>query len=1035
MSDRTFPRGSEWRVWDLHVHSPYSELRNGFGSDVGQWIRLVIERAVEKEVAAIGVTDYFLVDGYEALRDFVRTPGNLESILPPDKVEAARGILLLPNIELRGPIVRTATDEGRVNFHVLFDDSLDISTIREHFLRELKFTSESAPSSGDERWSLTKTNLEDLGRRLKAEHSGFTGSDLFHGMANAIVDPESVTKVLEEQRSRFEGRYLVSVAADEDLSKISWNSHGHLARKLYVQKSHFLFSANEGTRLFALGGHKMPDGSVHYDREAFVREFKSLKPCLHGSDAHEPERLFEPERRRYTWMKADPTWLGLLQVMTEPDGRVFIGPKPRALETLPLRTTRVIDRVRVQRALGSSLKERWFDVDLPLNPEFVAVIGNKGSGKSALADIIGLAGSTRQTSSFSFLTQDRFRSKKDGKAAHFEASLIWRDGTLDGPLRLDRDPAESAQERVKYVPQGYLEEICNEFGAGKGSGRLDSELEEVIFSHIPFAERQGKGSLQSLLRHIGEEISRSIALRQLELASINGEVLRAQSQAHPAHRARLEAQAAARQRDLDAHEAAKPTPVLPPTDSDDDQAGAEVRRRLIEVRKKFSDASELLERLLAEDAALSVRVTQIERVIGALENAERAFISSISAVAGEISGLGLALDDIVKLAVDVEPLRQMQTLATQRRDVLGNPLDPAGVGAAENALDAAGEELEQLRAELAEPQQRYETYLAQLAEWEQIRQGIIGAPGVAGSYEDLKAQLEDLSDLPRRLKTLSKDRLRAIAGIYAEKQLLRNRFASYHRGVQAFLDTHPIARSEGFQLAFATQIVEKGAADALLVMIDQRRAGALHGSADGRAVLADLIDKTDWNNARSVFRFVRRVLGVVEFNNPATPLRERLKSDVSEQEFLDLLTGLSYLEPVYQLTWDGRGLDELSPGERGNLLLIFYLLVDRSDIPLVIDQPEENLDNQTVVRTLVPCIRDAKVRRQIILVTHNPNLAVVCDASQVVHASISRDGTHSVRYSSGSIEDPSFSQHLVDVLEGTKAAFDTRDSKYEAGRA
>ena len=55
--------------------------------------------------------------------------------------------------------------------------------------------------------------------------------------------------------------------------------------------------------------------------------------------------------------------------------------------------------------------------------------------------------------------------------------------------------------------------------------------------------------------------------------------------------------------------------------------------------------------------------------------------------------------------------------------------------------------------------------------------------------------------------------------------------------------------------------------------------------------------------------------------------------------------------------------EQLSPGERGNLLLIFYLLVDQNDIPLVIDQPEENLDNQTVFKTLVPSIKDAKKRR------------------------------------------------------------------------
>ena len=125
------------------------------------------------------------------------------------------------------------------------------------------------------------------------------------------------------------------------------------------------------------------------------------------------------------------------------------------------------------------------------------------------------------------------------------------------------------------------------------------------------------------------------------------------------------------------------------------------------------------------------------------------------------------------------------------------------------------------------------------------------------------------------------------------------------------------------------------------------------------------------------------------------------------------------------------GLDQLSPGERGTLLLVFYLLIDKSDIPLIIDQPEENLDNQTVYDILVPCIKEVKTRRQIIIVTHNPNLAVVCDADQVIYASIDKKDGNCVTYESGGIENPVINKHVVDVLEGTMPAFEDRDRKYD----
>ena len=99
----------------------------------------------------------------------------------------------------------------------------------------------------------------------------------------------------------------------------------------------------------------------------------------------------------------------------------------------------------------------------------------------------------------------------------------------------------------------------------------------------------------------------------------------------------------------------------------------------------------------------------------------------------------------------------------------------------------------------------------------------------------------------------------------------------------------------------------------------------------------------------------------------------------------------------------------------------------------MIDQPEENLDNETVYKTLVPCMRDAKMRRQIVVVTHNPNLAVVCDADQIIYSSIEKDGTNAVKYETGSIEDPAINRHLVDVLEGTAPAFNERAAKYLLG--
>jgi len=115
-------------------------------------------------------------------------------------------------------------------------------------------------------------------------------------------------------------------------------------------------------------------------------------------------------------------------------------------------------------------------------------------------------------------------------------------------------------------------------------------------------------------------------------------------------------------------------------------------------------------------------------------------------------------------------------------------------------------------------------------------------------------------------------------------------------------------------------------------------------------------------------------------------------------------------------------------------LLIFYLFLDKQDIPLIIDQPEENLDNQSVYGILVKFIKEAKKKRQIIIITHNPNIAVVCDAEQIIRVKIEKENKNKVSFISGAIENPTINEKIIEILEGTFPAFDNRTAKYEVSK-
>lgn len=122
-----------------------------------------------------------------------------------------------------------------------------------------------------------------------------------------------------------------------------------------------------------------------------------------------------------------------------------------------------------------------------------------------------------------------------------------------------------------------------------------------------------------------------------------------------------------------------------------------------------------------------------------------------------------------------------------------------------------------------------------------------------------------------------------------------------------------------------------------------------------------------------------------------------------------------------------REFRRLSLGQQQSVILAL-LLTSNSTSPLIIDQPEDNLDSEFIYKTLVPVIRRAKERRQVIVVTHNANIAVLGDAEQIVVLKATHNrGEITCR---GSIDDVETRSHACSVLEGTREAFERRADIY-----
>src|SRR6185312_1226240 len=114
-----------------------------------------------------------------------------------------------------------------------------------------------------------------------------------------------------------------------------------------------------------------------------------------------------------------------------------------------------------------------------------------------------------------------------------------------------------------------------------------------------------------------------------------------------------------------------------------------------------------------------------------------------------------------------------------------------------------------------------------------------------------------------------------------------------------------------------------------------------------------------------------------------------------------------------------RDFAKLSLGQQQSVLLALILSAE-SDRPLIIDQPEDNLDGEFIYSTLVPVLRRAKERRQIVIVTHNPNVAVLGDAELIIVMKAMSD--HGSIVARGSIDDHKTRNAACAILEGAKEA-------------
>ncbi len=238
--------------------------------------------------------------------------------------------------------------------------------------------------------------------------------------------------------------------------------------------------------------------------------------------------------------------------------------------------------ISFERTQKAKEGETWFSGRVSLNHGLVAIIGNKGSGKSALADIIALLGDTRSSERFSFLNKKRFLAPKTMLGEMFRAKVRWHSGREIARL-LSESVEETGPEFVKYIPQNYLETICSELKESRES-QFDHELMDVIFSHVSDADALGKETLPDLIEYLTNEKEQRILQLSLELSEVNVAIVALEDQLTDEYRKGVESRLEQRRSELKAHDEARPSEVTEPSQDPNEQEATDiVKQELAEL--------------------------------------------------------------------------------------------------------------------------------------------------------------------------------------------------------------------------------------------------------------------------------------------------------------------------------------------------------------------------------------------------------------------------------------------------------------------
>ena len=946
-----FQRGSEWRRWDLHIHTPFTRKNDCFTGCADsskpeeekireKWdnfFKSILDYIGNmddplKAIYVIGITDYFSIENYKKVIE----NKDISSKIP----------LILPNIELR---ILPAATEAPINLHVIFDSALSPDVIENRFLSNLKFIHNNTP------YSATKSSLIQLGKEIDSSII-----DDFYAEKKAleqyVVNLSDMQELFNNDKElREKALIFISNKSTDGASGVGNSSTNTdvsdlttLREELY-KFADAMFSANPNDAKYFIG---KKDG---ISPEYVMRKCGKLMACIHGSDAHQNGKLFEPDNQRYCWIKADPTFNGLKQIIYEPEERVCISDsKPQTKSSY-----QVIESI--------TINDNDFQTKpIVFNDKLTCIIGGKSTGKSILLHNLARAIAPIQVQEKCEVSTGKGKSNKNTKPITLEIdtaklNVRWADGDT------------TSGQTIVYIPQTYLNRLADSV---QETTEIDEIIEKVLLDRTDDNGNQLSIKKAELLS-IVDSTKSSNTNKILEIIRIYSRINELESQ-------------------ITELGGKKP-----------------VEQELNKLRKERD--------ILTKE--LNIQEDDIKRYDDATDNIE---IQN-----KRINHLGKEIEKVENTTIVVQQGEQFIDCSHETRREIIAVIDDIILKANEAWNNQKVNIISQLETKQVESQKSYDDSVLIRDE---LKETIESSNRIKVLSDKITKEGDSLKEIEEKEKIKSEEQIKLDALIVE----VADSYISLRSDYEAFatyIKENTVNDDSGLQYDVQIPFRQN---DFVTKWSELYRAT----STQNRTV----INIDDFTSEKYTEELLSTIIKKT-LNGELVTLKAGAEPEQALRSILDDWYNIKYIVKM-----DNDSIDVMSPGKKALVLLQLLIDLADSECPILIDQPEDDLDNRSIFEQLIPFIKRKKSNRQIIVVTHNANIVVGADAEQVIVAN--QDGVDSenklrrFEYRSGSIEndypiyksDGTFDdgilnrqgiqQHICDILEGGIKAFEKRKNKY-----